>query len=127
LFFFINGIENGGNGGSGGDATWGIGGGYSGGTGLLGQGFAGGSTTDNYIAPTRDNCILDSNGNMKKSVIEIKPLLFKAMKIHKTYDIDNNIFFIDNNNTFIDYKEPYHFQYKCFLIHVYNIRKSLFI
>ena len=54
---------------------------------------------------TRDNCILDSNGNMKKSVIKIKPLLLKAMKVNKTYNIDKKILIIDNNNTFIDYKE----------------------
>ena len=54
---------------------------------------------------TRDNCIKDSSGNLKKSVIKIMPQLLKSIKKPKTHSIINNIMIIDNNPTFIDYTD----------------------
>ena len=61
---------------------------------------------------TRDNCIKDSSGNIKKSVNKILPQLLKALKIPKTQMatatgtiFGNNIIIIDNNPTFIDYTD----------------------
>lgn len=54
---------------------------------------------------TRDNCIKDSSGNLKKSVIKIMPQLLKSIKKPKTHSIVNNIMIIDNNPTFIDYTD----------------------
>jgi hypothetical protein len=56
---------------------------------------------------TRDNCIADSSGNLKKSVTKIMPLLLKSMKMPKDYDIRKKLMIIDNNPTFIDYKENF--------------------
>jgi hypothetical protein len=60
---------------------------------------------------TRDNCIKDSAGNIKKSVNKILPQLLKALKIPKTQaqamatGIINRLIIIDNNPTFIDYTD----------------------
>jgi len=54
---------------------------------------------------TRDNCIIDSCGNIKKSVNKILPLIKKNIKFSNTYDIKKHLLIIDNNPTFIDYKE----------------------
>ena len=54
---------------------------------------------------TRDNCIKDNSGNLKKSVIKIMPQLLKSIKKPKTHSIINNIMIIDNNPTFIDYTD----------------------
>lgn len=52
---------------------------------------------------TRDNCILDKDGNIKKSVEKIMPMIKKTMKVNKNYDISKRLLIIDNNPTFIDY------------------------
>jgi hypothetical protein len=54
---------------------------------------------------TRDNCIKDNMGNIKKSVIKILPQILKAIKMPKTHSITNNIIIIDNNPTFVDYTD----------------------
>jgi hypothetical protein len=54
---------------------------------------------------TRDNCLKDNNGNIKKSVIKILPQLLKSIKMPKTHSIVNNIMIIDNNPTFVDYTD----------------------
>jgi hypothetical protein len=47
----------------------------------------------------RDYCIIDSNGNYKKSINKIMPLIAKKNK-----DVDiSNMLIIDNNKVFIDY------------------------
>jgi len=56
---------------------------------------------------TRDNCIIDKNGNIKKSVGKIMPMIKKTMKINKNYDISKSLLIIDNNNTFIDYLDNF--------------------
>lgn len=52
---------------------------------------------------TRDNCIIDNHGNIKKSVAKILPLISKSIKIPNNYDISKRLLIIDNNPTFIDY------------------------
>ena len=54
---------------------------------------------------TRDDCIIDSSGNIKKSVAKIMPAILKSIRAPKTFDIKNNLLIIDNNPTFIDYKD----------------------
>jgi len=54
---------------------------------------------------TRNNCITDQYGNLKKSVTKILPLILKSMKMPKTYDISKKLLIIDNNHTFVDYNE----------------------
>jgi len=54
---------------------------------------------------TRDNCIMDKYGNIKKSVAKILPLISKTIKIPNNYDIGKRLLIIDNNPTFIDYTE----------------------
>jgi len=54
---------------------------------------------------TRDNCILDNDGNIKKSITKILPLIKKNIKMPSSYDIRKHLLIIDNNPTFIDYKE----------------------
>jgi len=54
---------------------------------------------------TRDNCIIDNNGNIKKSITKILPLIKKNVKMHASYDIKKHLLIIDNNPTFIDYKD----------------------
>ncbi len=54
---------------------------------------------------TRDNCLKDTSGNIKKSVNKIMPQLLKSIKMPKTHSIANNIIIIDNNPTFVDYTE----------------------
>lgn len=56
---------------------------------------------------TRDNCIADPSGNLKKSVTKIMPLLLKSMKMPKNHNIQNKLMIIDNNPTLIDYKENF--------------------
>ncbi len=56
---------------------------------------------------TRDNCIIDKNGNIKKSVGKIMPMIKKTMKINKNHDISKSLLIIDNNNTFIDYLDNF--------------------
>lgn len=52
---------------------------------------------------TRDNCIIDKYGDIKKSVAKILPLISKNIKIPNNYDISKRLLIIDNNPTFIDY------------------------
>ena len=54
---------------------------------------------------TRNNCITDQYGNLKKSVTKILPLILKSIKMPKTYDISKKLLIIDNNHTFVDYNE----------------------
>ena len=54
---------------------------------------------------TRDNCILDNEGNIKKSIAKILPLIKKNIKTPSSYDIRKHLLIIDNNPTFIDYKD----------------------
>ena len=54
---------------------------------------------------TRDNCIIDNNGNIKKSIAKVLPLISKSLKIPNKYDISKRLLIIDNNPTFIDYTE----------------------
>ena len=54
---------------------------------------------------TRDNCLKDASGNIKKSVNKIMPQLLKSIKMPKTHSIANNIIIIDNNPTFVDYTD----------------------
>lgn len=54
---------------------------------------------------TRDDCIIDSGGNIKKSVNKIMPAIMKSIKAPKDYDIRGKLLIIDNNPTFIDYKD----------------------
>ena len=56
---------------------------------------------------TRNNCIIDKNGMIKKSVKKITPILIKSMKVNKSYDISKKLLIIDNNPTFIDYKDNF--------------------
>ena len=56
---------------------------------------------------TRDNCIIDKNGMIKKSVIKIIPHLLKTMKVKKDYDISKKLLIIDNNPTFVDFKDNF--------------------
>jgi hypothetical protein len=53
---------------------------------------------------TRSDCIFQ-DGEYKKSIEHVKPQILKAIKAKKTLDIRNNILIIDNNPTFIDYKD----------------------
>jgi len=46
---------------------------------------------------TRDNCIIDNNGNIKKSITKILPLIKKNVKMHASYDIKKHLLIIDNN------------------------------
>jgi hypothetical protein len=54
---------------------------------------------------TRDNCLKDTSGNIRKSVNKIMPQLLKSIKMPKTHSIANNIIIIDNNPTFVDYTD----------------------
>jgi len=54
---------------------------------------------------TRDNCLKDASGNIRKSVHKILPQLLKAMKMPKTHTITNHIIVVDNNPTFVDYTD----------------------
>lgn len=54
---------------------------------------------------TRDNCIIDKDGSIKKSINKILPLIKKNIKFSNTYDIKKHLLIIDNNPTFIDYKD----------------------
>ena len=54
---------------------------------------------------TRDNCILDNEGIIKKSIAKILPLIKKNIKTPSSYDIRKHLLIIDNNPTFIDYKD----------------------
>jgi len=56
---------------------------------------------------TRDNCIIDQSGNIKKSINKILPLILKSIKAPKNYNIKNHLLIIDNNPTFIDYKDNF--------------------
>jgi len=58
---------------------------------------------------TRDNCIIDKNGMIKKSVNKIIPHLLKTMKVKKDYDISKKLLIIDNNPTFVDLKIIFYF------------------
>lgn len=54
---------------------------------------------------TRDNCIIDKDGSIKKSINKILPLIKKNIKFPNAYDIKKHLLIIDNNPTFIDYKD----------------------
>ena len=54
---------------------------------------------------TRNNCIIDNHGNIKKSVAKILPLISKSIKIPNNYDISKRLLIIDNNPTFVDYTD----------------------
>lgn len=54
---------------------------------------------------TRDDCIIDSKGNIRKSVVKILPTILKVAKIPQHANIRDNILVIDNNPFFIDYNE----------------------
>ena len=54
---------------------------------------------------TRDDCIVDSFGNYRKSVKKILPNIVKSMK--KVKISTSNIMVIDNNDVFIDYKSQF--------------------
>jgi hypothetical protein len=54
---------------------------------------------------TRDNCIIDKDGSIKKSINKILPLIKKNIKFSSTFDIKKHLLIIDNNPTFIDYKD----------------------
>lgn len=54
---------------------------------------------------SRDDCIIDSFGNYRKSVKKILP---KIVRYNKKYDIkQEKILVIDNNETFIDYQSSF--------------------
>ena len=55
---------------------------------------------------TRDDCILSSNGEYKKSISKIIPKINKLIK-DKNFNFKDNIIIIDNNNTFIDYNSNF--------------------
>ena len=52
---------------------------------------------------TREDCILDSFGQYKKSVKKILPRIARSLKIKQEAINKNNILVIDNNAVFIDY------------------------
>lgn len=52
---------------------------------------------------TREDCILDSFGQYKKSVKKILPKIAKSIKAKRENINKNNILVIDNNAVFIDY------------------------
>jgi hypothetical protein len=54
---------------------------------------------------TRDHCIPDSAGNLKKSVVKILPIIMKIAKLPSTLALKNKLLIIDNNPTFIDYTD----------------------
>lgn len=54
---------------------------------------------------TRDDCVKDSNGNLRKSVVKIIPRILKVIKKPSNTILKNNILVIDNNPFFIDYTE----------------------
>jgi len=58
---------------------------------------------------TRNDCIKSSDGNLRKSVEKILPVILKKNKLSKIQNIKTlikpNIFIIDNNPTFIDYTD----------------------
>jgi hypothetical protein len=54
---------------------------------------------------TRDNCIIDKDGSIKKSINKILPLIKKNIKFSSTFDIKKHLLIIDNNPTFIDYND----------------------
>ena len=54
---------------------------------------------------TRDNCIIDKDGSIKKSINKILPLIKKNIKFTSTFDIKKHLLIIDNNPNFIDYKD----------------------
>lgn len=54
---------------------------------------------------TRDNCIIENDGNIKKSIAKILPIIKKHVKFSPTYDIKKHLLIIDNNPTFIDYQD----------------------
>ena len=54
---------------------------------------------------TRDNCIPDSAGNLKKSIVKILPIIMKVAKISSATSIKNKLLIIDNNPTFIDHTD----------------------
>jgi len=56
---------------------------------------------------TRDDCITDKFGNIKKSVNKIMPKILRSIKAKKGYKIDNRLLIIDNNPTFIDYNDNF--------------------
>ena len=54
---------------------------------------------------TREHCIMDNSGNLHKSVAKVLPAILKSIKAPKDYNIRDKLLIIDNNPTFIDYKE----------------------
>jgi hypothetical protein len=56
---------------------------------------------------TRDHCIKDSSGNLQKSIKHILPAIIKATKAQKNYDFKDTLLVIDNNPTFMDYKDNF--------------------
>ena len=55
----------------------------------------------------RDSCITDGSGNLHKSIKHILPDIIKATKAPKNYDFKDTLLVIDNNPTFIDYKDNF--------------------
>jgi hypothetical protein len=54
---------------------------------------------------TREHCIADNAGNLHKSVAKVLPAIMKSIKAPKDFNVKNNLLIIDNNPTFIDYKD----------------------
>jgi hypothetical protein len=52
---------------------------------------------------TRDDCLLGSDNNYKKSIKKILPKIVRKIKIKNFTNINDNIFIIDNNSVYIDY------------------------
>lgn len=54
---------------------------------------------------TRNDCLPDSQGNLRKSVAKILPMICKTIKCKTPDTLKNQIIVIDNNPTFIDYTD----------------------
>jgi len=54
---------------------------------------------------TRNDCIIDSQGNLRKSVVKILPSICKTIKCKNQDSLKKQILIIDNNATFIDYTD----------------------
>lgn len=55
---------------------------------------------------TRDDCILSSNGEYKKTISKIIPKINRVIK-DKNFNYKDNIIIIDNNNTFLDFNSNF--------------------
>lgn len=56
---------------------------------------------------SRQDCIVSSNGEYKKSINKILPKIKKNIKNIAEFNFKDNIIIIDNNNTFIDYNSNF--------------------